>query len=313
MKIPTRYLASLPERVGRAGAALLGGVVYELSETALPEFVRRSKLYEATVARLLRITIELLGDVRGVYPDNPMTVQELTIRKVAGNVVEFASVLVAGWSPLWLLAGAADTIGGSKVYLRALVEELERIGLLQPDTDISTFEDLLSRLEGTSGVLSDAVDVPPLSVDDLRASWRALQSQAVDLPSPEGLASIFAGLQAAARQEGRSLLEVSTLVGLGAARAGIRLGDAYVFDYYRRALRSIAEEGLLTFLWRISSPYLERASKHFDPAAPTYTERLLGLRDRRRARQSLPAQLEPGGEAAAPSRLVQAEGSSEAS
>ena len=313
MKIPTRYLASLPERAGRAGAALLGGAVYELSETALPEFVRRSKLYEATVARLLRITIELLGDVHGVYPDTPMTVQELTLRKAAGNVVEFASVVVAGWSPLWLLAGAADAIGGSKVYLRALVEELERIGLLQPDTDISSFEELLSRLEGTSGVLADAVDVPPLNVNDLRASWRALQSQATDLPSPEGLASIFAGLQEAARREGRSLLEVSTLVGLGAARAGIRIGDVYVFDYYRRALRSIAEEGLLTFLRRISSPYLERAGKHFDPAAPTYTERLLGLLDRRRARQSLPAQLGPGGEAATPSPLAQAEGSPEVS
>lgn len=313
MKIPTRYLASLPERAGRAGAALLGGAVYQLSETALPEFVRRSKLYEATVARLLRITIELLGDVHGVYPDNPMTVQELTIRKAAGNVVEFASVVVAGWSPLWLLAGASDAIGGSKVYLRALVEELERIGLLLPHTDISSFEELLSRLEETSGVLADAVDVPPLNVNDLRASWRALQSQATDLPSPEGLASIFAGLQEAARQEGRSLLEVSTLVGLGAARAGIRLGDVYVFDYYRRALRSIAEEGLLAFLRRISSPYLERAGKHFDPAAPTYTERLLELLDRRRARPSPPAPLEPGGEAAAPSPIVQAEGASEAS
>lgn len=313
MKIPTRYLASLPERAGRAGAALLGGAVYQLSETALPEFVRRSKLYEATVARLLRITIELLGDVHGVYPDNPMTVQELTIRKAAGNVVEFASVVVAGWSPLWLLAGASDAIGSSKVYLRALVEELERIGLLLPHTDISSFEELLSRLEETSGVLADAVDVPPLNVNDLRASWRALQSQATDLPSPEGLASIFAGLQEAARQEGRSLLEVSTLVGLGAARAGIRLGDVHVFDYYRRALRSIAEEGLLAFLRRISSPYLERAGKHFDPAAPTYTERLLELLDRRRARPSPPAPLEPGGEATAPSPIVQAEGASEAS
>ncbi|GBD17349.1 hypothetical protein HRbin26_02269 [bacterium HR26] len=251
--------------------------------------------------------------MRSVYPNSPMTVEELTVRKAAGNVVEFASVVVAGWSPLWLLAGAADAIGGSKVYLRALVEELERIGLLQPDTDISTFEDLLSRLEGTSGVLADAVDVPPLNVNDLRASWRALQSQAADLPSPEGLASIFAGLQAAARQEGRSLLEVSTLVGLGAARAGIRLGDVYVFDYYRRALRSIAEEGLLAFLRRISSPYLERAGKHFDPAAPTYTERLLGLLDRRRAGRSAPRQLGPGNEAATSPPLVQAEGSSEAS
>ncbi len=306
VKIPVRYLASLPERAGRASAALVGGVTYEFSETVLPDFVRRSKLYEATVARLLRIMVELVGDVRGVYPNAPMTVEELTVRKAAGNVVELASVLVAGWSPLWLLAGVADAIGGSKAYLRALVAELEQAGLLRPGTDVSSVEDLLSRLEGTSGVLADAVDVPPLNVSELRASLRALRSQAVDLPSPEGLASIFSSLQAAARDEGRSLLEVSTLIGLGAARAGIRLGDAHVFEYYRRALHSIAEEGLFTFLRRISSPYLERAGQHFDPTTPTYTERLLRLVEHR-ARRSAPRESEP----AIPTPIARADSPSE--
>ncbi len=291
-KIPVRYLASLPERAGRASAALVGGATYEVSQMVLPDFVRRSKLYEATVARLLRITVELVGDVRSVYPNAPMSVEELTVRKAAGNVVELASVLVAGWSPLWLLAGAADAIGGSKAYLRALVAELEQAGLLRKGTDVSSVEDVLSRLEGTADVLADTVDVPPLNVSELRASLQALRSQAVDLPSPEGLASLFSSLQAAARDEGRSLLEVSTLIGLGAARAGIRLGDAYVFEYYRRALHTIAEEGLFTFLRRISSPYLERAGQHLDPVSPTYTERLLRLLDQR-ARRSAPHKSEP--------------------
>ena len=39
------YLASLPERTARAGAALTGGLVYEASEVVLPLAVRRSKLY----------------------------------------------------------------------------------------------------------------------------------------------------------------------------------------------------------------------------------------------------------------------------
>ena len=62
------YLASLPERTARAGAALTGGLVYEASEVVLPLAVRRSKLYQAIVGRLLRITIELVGGVEGVYP-----------------------------------------------------------------------------------------------------------------------------------------------------------------------------------------------------------------------------------------------------
>jgi hypothetical protein len=39
------YLASLPERTARAGAALMGGLVYEASEVLLPLAVRRSRLY----------------------------------------------------------------------------------------------------------------------------------------------------------------------------------------------------------------------------------------------------------------------------
>ena len=158
------YLASLPERTARAGAALAGGFVYEVSEVVLPDAVRRSKLYQAIVGRLLRITIELVGGVEGVYPAEEMPARELLVRKTAGNAVEIASFLAVGWSPVWLLAGASDLVGGSKVYLRALVTELQDAGVLAQEEDVSSFEELLSALEGTSGVLADTVDVPPLNV-----------------------------------------------------------------------------------------------------------------------------------------------------
>ena len=58
-----KYLASLPERTARAGAALTGGFVYETGEVLLPLVVRRSRLYQAVVGRLLRIMIELVGGV----------------------------------------------------------------------------------------------------------------------------------------------------------------------------------------------------------------------------------------------------------
>ena len=142
-----RYLASLPERSARAATALAGGVIYETSTVALPLAVRRSKLYQATVPRVLRIAIELVGDVKGIYPAETMPVGELTKRKAAGNVVELASVAAVGWSPLWLLAAASDVMGGSKAYLRALVDELEAGRLVPAGTDVASFEDLLTPLE----------------------------------------------------------------------------------------------------------------------------------------------------------------------
>ncbi len=65
------------------------------------------------------------------------------------------------------------------------------------------------------------------------------------------------------------------MVALGAVHAGVRLGDAHIFDYYRSALRTIADEGLIAFLHRTSTPYLTRARSHFYPESSTYSERLL--------------------------------------
>jgi hypothetical protein len=269
------YLASLPERTARAGAALTGGLVYEASEVVLPLAVRRSKLYQAIVGRLLRIIIELVGGMEGVYPTQEMPVRELLVRKTAGNVVELSSFLAVGWSPVWLLAGASDLVGGTKVYLRTLVAELQDSGLLAPEADVASFEELLTALEDTSGVLADTVDVPPLNITSVRTSWQELQRQAADLPDAATLEKIYSELQLAARQEDRSVLEISSMVALGAVRTGVRLGSVHIFDYYRHALRTIVEEGLLSFLRRTSTPYLTRAGSHFDPRSSTYSERLL--------------------------------------
>jgi hypothetical protein len=277
------YLASLPERTARAGAALTGGLVYEASEVVLPLAVRRSRLYQAIVGRLLRITIELVGGVDGVYPGQEMPARELVVRKTAGNAVELGGLLAVGWSPLWLLAGASDLVGGTKAYLRALATELRDAGVLVEDAQVASFDELLTALEGTSGVLADTVDVPPLDVASVRTSWQELRQQAADLPDAAGLEKTFAELQLAARQEERSLLEISSLVALGAVRTGMKLGNVHIFDYYRRALRTIVEEGLLSFLRRTSTPYLSRAGSHFDPRSSTYSERLLWRRAARRS------------------------------
>ena len=258
-------------------------MVYETGEVLLPLAVRRSRLYQAVVGRLLRITIELVGGVEGVYPTEEMPVRELLVRKTAGNVVEVSSFLAVGWSPVWLLAGASDLVGGTKVYLQTLVTELKDADILAPEADVASFEELLTTLEDTSGVLADTVDVPPLNIPSVRTSWHALQQRVADLPDAEGLEKIFSDLRLAARQEDRSILEISSVVALGAVHAGVRLGNVHIFDYYRSALPTIVEEGLVTFLRRTSTPYLTRARSHFDPASGTYSERLLRRWSERRS------------------------------
>jgi len=222
------YIFSLPERILRALAASIGGLVYEATEVLLPSWLRRSRLYRATVAGLLRIMIELVGGVSGVLPPDDVDAGEFAMRKAVGTGIEMAGLLTMGWSPLWLLAVAADLTGGTRTYLRVLVSELKRDGLLPKDADVASVEELLNTLEGASGLMAEMVDVPPLNVGDMRASWRELRGRAIELPDSDRLAGIYDQLQQVALQEQRSLRSVSSLIGAGALRAGVQVGQVYI-------------------------------------------------------------------------------------
>jgi hypothetical protein len=266
---------SLPERTLRAAAAGLGGLLYEATQVLLPGWVRRSRLYRAIVGGTLRITVELVGGATGVMPRDEITARELATRKAAGTGIEMAGLVFVGWSPLWLFAAAADLTGGTRTYLQALVSELRRDGLLPEKADIASVEELLDTLEGTSGLVAESLDVPPLNVTDMRNSWQHLRRQATALPDADRLADLYAGLKQVTRQEGRSLRSISSLIAAGAVRAGIQIGQVHVFDYYEGALRTIAGEGMGVYARRVSRPYLAVAKGHFDPGTSTFTERLL--------------------------------------
>jgi hypothetical protein len=130
--------------------------------------------------------------------------------------------------------------------------------------------------------MADAIDVPPMSLQEARASFDALRRQASDLPPAEDLATLFREMQSTARREDRSLAEVSAALGLAAAKAGLEMGNVHVFDFYRDALGAIREEGLLRFLRRVATPYVSRAGSHFDPNVTTYTDRFLRWLESRR-------------------------------
>jgi hypothetical protein len=271
----TDILLSLPERLVRVFSAGLGGLVYQLSLALLPGWVRRSKLYRATIERLLRIFVELLGGVQGAFPAEAMSARELATRKAAGNVVELVSFAAVGWSPVWLLAAAADVMGGTQVYLQALVRDLQREGVLDAQTQVDSIEALLVELEQTLGQAADTVDLPPLNVDDMRASWTELKGRASSLPDAEALARIYADLLAVAHQEGKSVYHTSSLIAQGAVRTGLEMGNLHIFAYYRESLDAIASEGLSHYIQRVSRPYLMAIAAHLDSNNPTHTERFL--------------------------------------
>ena len=271
-----RYALSLPERLVRALAAALGGAVHESAQLVLPRVVRRSRFYEATAKNLLRITIELVGDVEPVAePEGDLPAGKLAVRKGAGNVVELGSIAAFGFSPLWLLAGASDILRGSRTYLAALVEELQRAGVLAEDVEVGSVDELLGVLERGAGRSAALVDVPPIELAELRRSLAELAAEREALPTPEELASAYEGLRRSARREGRPLLEVSTGIGLAFALSAGKLGREHLVVPYREDWQPVRREGFAAYAGRVAAPYRCAVEAHLDPGRPTLTERAL--------------------------------------
>jgi hypothetical protein len=269
------YIISLPERAGRASAVLLGGSVYEITEALLPGWVRETRLYQAVIAGLLRITIELVGGAKGILPRHEIEVQEFSMRKAAGTGIEMAGLLTVGWSPLWLFAVAADLTGGVRTYLDTLEEQLKNDGLIVQDAKINSTRELLTAFEGTSDLLAENIDIPPLTIRDLKVSWMKLKANAKDLPDQDRLNRIFSELNAAALSGDSTLGDLSKLLAASAVQAGIKIGNVHIFDFYKTALKEIESEGLQDYAHRLSRPYLAAARNHFDPETITNTQRLL--------------------------------------
>jgi hypothetical protein len=270
-----RRLVALPERYVRTAAAILGGAVHETAQVVLPRFVRQSRVYEATAKNVLRITIELVGGVgQEAQPDQP-SAGKLAVRKGAGNVVEFGSIAAFGFSPLWLLAAASDLARGSRVYLAALVGELKDNGVLERDAEIASVDQLLGVLERGAGKSAALIDVPPMELKELRTSIAELAAERKELPGPDQLQALYEGLIRKARAENRSLLSVSSGIGLAFVTSAQHVGREHVWAPYREDWQPLRQEGFAAYARRVAQPYRDAVEGHFDTAKPTHTERLL--------------------------------------
>jgi len=270
------FLVSFPERAIRSLFALAGGGVHETAELVLPRLVRRSRLYEATAKNLLRVSIELVGGVespQSTADEYEPNAKKLAVRKTAGNAVELGSIAAFGFSPLWLLAAAADVTHGTRVYLDALVSELKLAGVLAEATELKTVDALLAALQGGTGTAARLIDIPPLELEALRRSLADLREDASGLPSPAEMAMLYDALQAEAVRERRSLLEVSTGVGIAFFNSARKVGRQHLLDPYGDDLKPVRDEGFGAYASRVSRPYAAAVARHFDRAQASLTER----------------------------------------
>jgi hypothetical protein len=151
--------------------------------------------------------------------------------------------------------------------------------VIAEDADVGSVDELLGVLEGTSGRTARLVDIPPLELEELRTSLRELREEASGLPSSEELAQVYLGLRNEAAREQRSLLEVSSGIGLAFVISAKKVSRRHLVTPYREDWEPLRKEGFAAYATRVGRPYASAVAGHFDTERETFTERYLTRND----------------------------------
>ena len=293
-----KYILSLPERVIRSLCALSGGLLREIGTVALPASVRRTTLYQTMVDIALRFLIQEVGEVDGVYPLEGRLAESFLIQRTASHGIELLGILAFRASPIWVLAALADATGGGRTLIQEISQALKEEGLLEPDSRLETMEQVLDGLEKTSGHLAATLNLPPVDLAGLRREWVQLRDglrtiPPKSIPALERVERVWEDLRQSAKEQGRSVFVVSSLMAIStvrhvpasalwlsraarsaARRTGKVLGEA-VLDHYTNTLSEIRRAGFLEYWRQEFRPYLRAAAEQFAPAHESLTERWL--------------------------------------
>jgi hypothetical protein len=292
------YLLSLPERVLRTLAAFVGTVALALTRV-LPRPIREGKLYRLVVERQIRMIADDVGGA-GLFPGAQPTDARAATRLAVGGAVDNLMMIGLHASPLWILLAATDVSRGAQLFLRELGQELKDRGLMKEGSRLDSLDDVLEGLSGLSDRLADTVDMPPLSVGEMKATlgavgrdMRKVGSTAVfETADLDGLVD---DLRSYAKQSEHGLLETAGALALGsvekaghvieggAALAGAtarfvgRVVWTDVLGDYARTLEKIRRRGFYGTLRGFLRPSAGSLSRLFAWRFVTLTETLLSI------------------------------------
>jgi len=293
--LPQDYLLSLPERLVRSAAAVVGGTSLLLTETLFPEVVKESVTYRVVVGNLQRCMIDRVAQVEYF----PATREERVIdgyigRKLAGNVLEMAGLMTMRFSPVWVFALAGDAAAGSKVFLDRLSSNLKQHGVIDAESDPEDVVSLLDAIQEASSSSATAMDTPPLSSQQLSELAGELTDGYKRMFSKsQALLSRFNALQRrmekTAGDEGLSVEEVSGVMAIDVAslgrtgvettlavsQTGAELFGEKILASYERTLDELNSQGAGAYLNRYLRPFIDAAVAHFDPDKATWTQEML--------------------------------------
>jgi len=289
------YLLSLPERVVRSAAAVVGGTSLLVTETLFPEVVKESTTYRVIVGNLQKFMITRVAQVE-YFPasEEEQVIDGYIGRKLAGNVLEMAGLMTMRFSPVWVFALAGDAAAGSKVFLDRLSTNLKQHKVIDPTSDPEDIVGLLDAIQHASSTSATVVDTPPLTGEQLSS----LASDLADgygqmFSKSQSLLSRFEVLQVRMEQtagaEGLSVeavsgimaIDVATIAKAGAGttmavgQTGVELFGEKILASYEHTLDELNSQGASAYLNRYMKPFMDAAVEHFDPNKSTWTQATL--------------------------------------
>ena len=290
------YTLSLPERTIRALASLVGGVSLLLTHTFFPQSLRGSTTYRIFVGNLQRFIVEKIAQMPLAQEvgQNPSNVSnDYLQRKVVGTALEAAGLLTLHFSPVWVFAVAGDVVGGSKVFLNELVDQLKKNGVIAEETRITTLTDLLDAMQQATSKSAVIVDTPPLSrrelghlSNEIMTSYRRVFAGTTNLlPRME---NVWRQMRAFSAREQISLERLEGIMTIDLARlaqksvgtmfaisqAGGGLVGETVLESYIVTLDTITKDGVEAYLDKHLDPFFRAAVQHFSPHKTSWTETL---------------------------------------
>jgi hypothetical protein len=303
------YFLSLPERAVRSALGLSAGVLREAGELLLPQGMRRSHVYHSLVDVTLRFLIEQVGGVKGTYPPEQPRIDDFLLRRGAGNAIELLGIVAFRVSPVWVLAALADLSGLGRRLIPEISQVLEKEGLIERGARFENMDQLLDGMEQMSSRLAETVNTPPLDAKELRREWVAIRSHArtmkVTLPSARTIGGQWNRLREEAREQDRSVFEISSVMALSAMRslpdkarwlsASAHVGAIYagnqfsgaILAHYSETLRELREKGYLAYARRQMTPYLRACVEQFSRRRETLTQRVVARVRNRKSRKQL--------------------------
>ena len=292
------YMLSVPERILRFLASLVGQLGLVLSRL-IPRPIREGKFYRLAVERQFRMMTDELGQAN-LFPQAKKLDGELATRMAVGGAVDNLMMVGLHASPIWLLLAATDVSKGAAVFLEDLGRELREAGVMAEGSRVDRLPDVLNGLHRLSNRLADAVDAPPLSMDDMRATVRGVRDGLGDvsgsaLEQVPDLDALADEIRSLADASNHSLLETAGALGVGTLRragtivAGGLVGtravakfvhktvwDDVMGDYFRTAKR-IRRRGFYGAVRQILRPQSRSARAVFHYRFVTFLERLVSF------------------------------------